>query len=126
MRSGPGKRARGFAVVMAMLVVALAASVAAYMAWQQSLWVRQAENLGNLAQADSIARSAGRWMMMMLTEDATGSAIEGSSFDPVSIVRIKDRKTGLGRRSIITPLLKTFAPKYSLGDFRNDRGSVFE
>ncbi len=64
------KRHRGFAVVMAMLVVALAASIAGYMAWQQALWVRQAENLGNLAQADAIARAAGRWMMMMLSEDA--------------------------------------------------------
>jgi general secretion pathway protein K len=54
---------------MAMLVVALAASIASFMAWQQSLWVRQAENLGNLAQADSIARSAGRWLRMMLAED---------------------------------------------------------
>jgi general secretion pathway protein K len=66
---------RGFAVVMAMLVVALAASIAGFMAWQQSLWVRQAENLGNLAQADSIARSAGRWLQMMLAEDiANGDA----------------------------------------------------
>ena len=48
------------------------------------------------------------------------------SFDPVSIVRISDRKTGLGSRSFITDLLKTFAPKYSLGDFKNDSGSVFE
>jgi general secretion pathway protein K len=63
------RRVRGFAVILAMLVVALAATVAAFMAWQQSLWVRQAENLGNLAQADSIARSAGRWMQAMLAED---------------------------------------------------------
>jgi general secretion pathway protein K len=63
------KPARGFAVIVAMLVVALAASVAGFMAWQQSLWVRQAENLSNLAQADAIARSAGRWLQMMLAED---------------------------------------------------------
>jgi general secretion pathway protein K len=69
-KSGGRKPQRGFAVVMAMLVVALAATVAGYMAWQQSLWVRQAENLNNLAQADAIARAAGRWMMMMLAEDA--------------------------------------------------------
>jgi general secretion pathway protein K len=63
------RRVRGFAVILAMLVVALAATIAAFMAWQQSLWVRQAENLGNLAQADSIARSAGRWMQAMLAQD---------------------------------------------------------
>jgi general secretion pathway protein K len=61
---------RGFAVVMAMLVVALAASVAGFMAWQQSLWVRQAENLSNLVQAEAIARAAGRWAQMALIEDA--------------------------------------------------------
>lgn len=63
------RRTRGFAVIMAMLVVALAASVAGFMAWQQSLWVRQAENLSNLAQADAIAHSAGRWLQMMLADD---------------------------------------------------------
>ena len=67
-------RQRGFAVVMAMLIVALAASVAGFMAWQQSMWVRQAENLSNLAQADAIARAAGRWAQMALIEDGRKSA----------------------------------------------------
>ena len=31
---------RGVAIVMAMLIVALATSVAAYAAWQQNLWIR--------------------------------------------------------------------------------------
>jgi general secretion pathway protein K len=64
---------------MAMLVVALAASIAAFMAWQQSLWVRQTENLGNLAQADAIARSAGRWIQMMLSEDAANGNVKFQS-----------------------------------------------
>jgi general secretion pathway protein K len=72
---GPHCR-RGFAVVMAMLIVALAASVAGFMAWQQSMWVRQAENLSNLAQADAIARAAGRWALMALVEDGKRSAID--------------------------------------------------
>lgn len=59
---------------MAMLVVALAASVAGFMAWQQSLWVRQAENLSNLAQADAIARAAGRWMQMTLADTRQSGA----------------------------------------------------
>ena len=60
---------------MAMLVVALAASVAGFMAWQQSLWVRQAENLSNLAQADAIARAAGHWIQLILADGAKrGSA----------------------------------------------------
>jgi general secretion pathway protein K len=79
-RRKPRIASRGFAVVMAMLVVALAASIAAFVAWQQSLWVRQAENLGNLAQADAIARSAGRWLQMMLAEDAANRDDKFESF----------------------------------------------
>ena len=37
------RRQIGVAVITAMLIVALAASTAAFSLWQQSLWVRQAE-----------------------------------------------------------------------------------
>ena len=52
------------------------------------------------------------------------SAIDGSSFDPVSIVFSSDLKTGLGSRSFITVLLKTFEPNNSLAEtFENESGS---
>jgi general secretion pathway protein K len=54
---------------MAVLVVALAASAATYMLWQQSLWMRQVENLTGRAQADAIARAAAGWAATILAED---------------------------------------------------------
>jgi general secretion pathway protein K len=60
---------RGVAVVMAVLVVALATSSATYLLWQQSLWVRQVENLTGRAQADAIARAAASWAATILGED---------------------------------------------------------
>jgi general secretion pathway protein K len=60
---------RGVAVVMAVLVVALATSTAAYMLWQQSLWARQLENITARGQADAIARAAANWGAAVLAED---------------------------------------------------------
>jgi general secretion pathway protein K len=60
---------RGVAVVLAMLVVALAASTATYMLWAESLWLRQVENLVARAQADSVARAATQWASAILAED---------------------------------------------------------
>jgi general secretion pathway protein K len=56
-------------VVVAVLVVALAASTASYMLWQQSLWVRQVENLSDRAQADVLARAAASWAAAILAAD---------------------------------------------------------
>ena len=67
MTNGPAQR--GVAVVLAMLVVALAASTATYLLWAQSLWLRQVENLVARAQADSIARAATQWATAILAED---------------------------------------------------------
>ena len=60
---------RGIAVVVAILVVALAASTATYMLWSSSLWLRQVENLGDRAQADAVARGAAQWAAAILAED---------------------------------------------------------
>lgn len=65
----PVRMQRGVAVVMAVLVVALATSAATYILWQQSLWVRQVENLTGRAQADAIARAAASWAAAILAED---------------------------------------------------------
>lgn len=64
-----GAAQRGVAVVLAMLVVALAASTATYMLWAESLWLRQVENLVARAQADSVARAATQWATAILAED---------------------------------------------------------
>ncbi len=62
-------RQRGVAIVMAMLIVALATSVAAYAAWQQNLWMRQSMNLGDQAQSLVVSRAALKLGSLALIED---------------------------------------------------------
>jgi general secretion pathway protein K len=69
--TGPRAQA-GVAVVVAVLVVALATSTAAYILWHQSLWLRQVENLAARAQADALARAAAAWAAAILAEDDPG------------------------------------------------------
>lgn len=59
----------GVAVIVAVLIVALATSVATYVLWQQSLWTRQVENLSARAQGDALARAAAVWAAAILAED---------------------------------------------------------
>jgi general secretion pathway protein K len=72
MKSGKQSQ-RGVAIIMAMLVVALATSVAAYAAWQQNLWIRQSENFGNQAQALAVSRAALYFGRLVLVEDLKNS-----------------------------------------------------
>jgi general secretion pathway protein K len=60
MRSRASSQA-GMAVITAMLLVALAASVATFLLWRQQLWLRQVESLAARAQADALARGAIEW-----------------------------------------------------------------
>ena len=69
---------RGVAIVMAMLIVALATSVAAYAAWQQNLWVRQSENLGAQAQALAVSRAALYFGRLVLIEDLKNQNTAGN------------------------------------------------
>lgn len=43
--------------MVAMMIAALAASVAVFATWRQDVWVRQAENLADRGQADAVARA---------------------------------------------------------------------
>jgi general secretion pathway protein K len=63
------RRERGAAVITAMLVVALAATAAAFMMWQNHLWLRQVENMDQQAQARWIAHAAIQWSTAILDED---------------------------------------------------------
>jgi general secretion pathway protein K len=62
-------RQRGVAVVLALLVVALAASTATSLLWAESLWLRQVENLTARAQADAVAHAATQWAAAILAAD---------------------------------------------------------
>lgn len=67
---------RGMAVITAILVVALVASAASFMAWQQQLWVRQVENLNEQAQSRAVVLAAMQWARSILAQDAHGSNVD--------------------------------------------------
>ena len=69
-----GSSQRGVAIVMAMLIVALATSVAAYAAWQQNLWIRQSDNLSAHAQALAVSRAALYFGELVLIKDLQNSS----------------------------------------------------
>ncbi len=64
------RRETGMAVVVAIMLVALAATTAALMLSQQDLWARQVESLGARAQADAAARAGIEWARRALAEGA--------------------------------------------------------
>ncbi len=60
---------RGIAIVTAVAVAALVATLAGFMAFRHSLWMRQVENQHDLAQARDVARSAVNLGRMTLRDD---------------------------------------------------------
>jgi general secretion pathway protein K len=73
MRGGPE---RGAAVVMAMLVVAMTATLVTGAFWRQSVVARQAENELAYAQAKWLIRGAIDWAGVILREDARTSSVD--------------------------------------------------
>ena len=67
---------RGAAVVMAMLVVAVTATLVAGAFWRQSVLARQAENELSYAQAKWLIRGAIDWAGVILREDARTSSVD--------------------------------------------------
>ncbi len=64
------RRERGLALITAMLVVAIAATVAAYVSLDQQVWLRQAQNLSDRAQAEVVRAAAEEWAITILDKDA--------------------------------------------------------
>jgi general secretion pathway protein K len=71
-----GTRERGVALITVILIVALAASMAAFMAWQQQIWVRQVENLRDQSQAQAVSRAAIDWVRAVLADDARKNNVD--------------------------------------------------
>jgi general secretion pathway protein K len=67
---------RGAAVVMAMLVVAVVATLVAGAFWRQNAIIRQAENELSFAQAKWLIRGAIDWAGVILREDARTSSVD--------------------------------------------------
>jgi general secretion pathway protein K len=70
------QRQNGMAVITAILVVALVASAASFMAWQQQLWVRQVENLNQQAQSRVVALAAMQWARSILAQDSRNNQVD--------------------------------------------------
>jgi general secretion pathway protein K len=61
---------QGLALITAMLVVAIAATTAAYLSLDQQIWLRQAQNLSDRAQAEVVRSGALEWAITILAKDA--------------------------------------------------------
>lgn len=71
-----GRVQRGAAVVMAMLVVAVTATLISGVFWRQSAVARHAENDLAYAQAKWLIRGAFDWVGIILREDARASSVD--------------------------------------------------
>lgn len=67
---------RGTAVILAMLVVAVAATLVSGALWQQSALIRETENELAYAQAKWLLRGAIDWAGVILQEDARTSSVD--------------------------------------------------
>lgn len=67
---------RGTAVVMAMLIVAAAATLVTGALWQQNALIRETENEMQYAQARWLIRGAVDWAGVILREDARTSSVD--------------------------------------------------
>jgi general secretion pathway protein K len=70
------RRERGTAVIMAMLIVAAAATLVSGAMWQQSALIRETENELEYAQARWLIRGAIDWAGVILREDARTSSVD--------------------------------------------------
>ncbi|MFA7271078.1 MAG: type II secretion system minor pseudopilin GspK [Sterolibacterium sp.] len=66
----------GAALIMALLVVALATTLASSLIWRQDLWLRQVETRRDLAQARLLGQAGIDWARAVLAEDARTSNID--------------------------------------------------
>lgn len=64
------RRQSGVAVVTALLIVAVIATAATYVGLSQQVWLRQAQNLSERAQAEAVRHGALQWAAIILTLDA--------------------------------------------------------
>jgi len=69
-------RQQGLAIIMVLLIVAIATSLAAYMAMQQNLWQRQVESQFERAQARQLGAAGIDWARAVLAEDGRGNSVD--------------------------------------------------
>jgi general secretion pathway protein K len=67
---------RGIALVTAVMIVAIAAAVAAKIAFAHQIWFRQMENVADRGATDLLRRGALHWASVALLEDAAQNSID--------------------------------------------------
>ena len=67
---GTRHQQQGLALITAVLVVAIVATVATTLALGEQVWFRQAQNMNNRAQAESLRQGALNYAAILLTRDA--------------------------------------------------------
>jgi general secretion pathway protein K len=67
--SGTRRNQQGLALITAVLVVAIVATVATTLALGEQVWFRQAQNMNNRAQAESLRRGALNYAAILLARD---------------------------------------------------------
>ncbi len=67
---------RGIALITVILIVALATTVASFVAWRQQVWTRQVENLRDAAQSAAVARAGMDWAGAILSEDRRQNQVD--------------------------------------------------
>lgn len=67
---------RGVALITAVMIVAIAAAVAAKIAFAHQIWFRQMENVGDRGATDLLRRGALHWASVALLEDAAQNSID--------------------------------------------------
>ena len=75
MRIRPGAQ-RGIALITAVMIVAIAAAVAAKIAFTHQIWFRQMENVSDRGATDLLRRGALHWASVALLEDAAQNSID--------------------------------------------------
>ncbi|HEV2979012.1 MAG TPA: type II secretion system minor pseudopilin GspK [Casimicrobiaceae bacterium] len=68
--------ARGAAIVMAMLLAALAATIAAALLWQQQRWAGEYERRRDQVQAQALAMAGVQWARQILFENAPPTLVQ--------------------------------------------------
>lgn len=72
------RRQRGVAIITAVVIAAMVAAIAGFMAFRQGLWLRQVENQHDIAQARSVALAAVDVIKQYLRDDAKQGNVDSA------------------------------------------------
>ena len=72
----PIDKQRGIALITVILIVALATTLASFVAWRQQVWTRQVENLRDASQSAAVARAGVDWAGAILSEDRRQNQVD--------------------------------------------------